>query len=203
MRKASPGFEGRPRRGQRAALLGTGEILGVARHGRALSSSSAFGQGEAAGRFAKLGFGPVEADERPAARLRLAGFARARPERSRGVRGSKARAEKASEGRKGQERIGRVVRGYPGSCERTRRGNKAPKRVNPNQAANRAAGVQGDREASGTRRGRSGQQWWLSRRRASGAERESIVSGGRERASRGLGCNGRGCEAGVRRNQGQ
>lgn len=32
VRKASPGFGGRPRREQRAALFGAGEILGVARH---------------------------------------------------------------------------------------------------------------------------------------------------------------------------
>jgi hypothetical protein len=48
-------------------------------------------------------------------------------------------------------RTGRVVRGNSGSCERIRRRNKASKRVNPNRAAIKAAGVQGDRETSGTR----------------------------------------------------
>jgi hypothetical protein len=70
-------------------------------------------------------------------------------------------------------RTGRVVRGNSGSCERIRRRNKASKRVNPNRAAIKAAGVQGDRETSGT-------SLWLRPGRASGAERESIVGGGTE-----------------------
>lgn len=65
--------------------------------------------------------------------------------RVRGTNGEGFREEEA------QERIDRVVRGNSGSRERIRRKKKASKRVNPNRAAIKAAGVQGDRETSGTR----------------------------------------------------